>query len=135
MMAEHDNVQVVQQGYAAFGQGDIPGVLALCTDDIEWVQEGPAELPWSGTFHGQEEVGGFFRTLGENVTFTQFEPYEFIAQGDRVVGLVHTAGTVTPSGGQFTTEDAHLFTIRGGKLARFQLYTDTQALTAAYRGE
>jgi uncharacterized protein len=28
--------EVVQQAYAAFGRGDVEGILAMCTDDIEW---------------------------------------------------------------------------------------------------
>jgi uncharacterized protein len=40
-MSERTNTDVVQQGYEAFGRGDIPAVLDLLTDDVEWIQQGP----------------------------------------------------------------------------------------------
>jgi ketosteroid isomerase-like protein len=133
-MAEQENVQAAQQGYAAFGRGDIAGVLDICTDDVEWTQPGPADLPATGTYHGKQEVGDFFRRLAETVGFTRFEPHRFIAQGDDVVALVHIAGTATATGKSFTSEDAHLFTFRDGKLAQFRTHTDTEAQAAAVRG-
>lgn len=133
-MAAQDNVQTAQEGYAAFGRGDIAGVLDICTDDVEWIQPGPADMGAAGTFHGKQEVGDFFRRLNETLHFTRFEPYRFIAQGDDVIALLHIAATAQGTGQAFTTEDAHLFRFRDGKLARFVVYTDTQAQTAAIRG-
>src|SRR5215212_6249802 len=41
-MSERTNTDVLQQGYEAFGRGDIPAVLDLLTDDVEWIQQGPS---------------------------------------------------------------------------------------------
>ena len=35
-MSTQENVQVVKDGYAAFSRGDIPGLLALLAEDVEW---------------------------------------------------------------------------------------------------
>jgi ketosteroid isomerase-like protein len=35
------NVDVVQQGYEAFGRGDIPALLESLTDDVEWILQAP----------------------------------------------------------------------------------------------
>ena len=133
-MAEQENTRAVQEAYAAFGRGDIAGVLAACADDVEWVQPGPADLPASGTYRGKEQVADFFRRIAETVTFTRFEPYAFVAQGDRVVALLHVAATANATGRAFTSEDAHLFEFRDGKVARFLVHTDTEAQAAAVRG-
>ena len=50
------NVDVVQQAYEAFGRGDIPGVLELLTDDVEWTMQGPSMIPFAGTFRGREGI-------------------------------------------------------------------------------
>jgi ketosteroid isomerase-like protein len=133
-MAEQDNVRAAQEGYAAFGRGDITGVLAICADDVEWVQPGPADVPAAGTYRGKEAVGSFFQRLTETVTFTRFEPHAFIAQGNDVVALVHVGGTANATGQAFVTEDAHLFQFRDGKLATFRVHTDTEAQATAIRG-
>jgi uncharacterized protein len=87
-MSEQANIQTAQNGYAAFGRGDIPAILELLSDDIEWVDPGPSEVPTAGTHQGKEAVLAWFVTLGENLDFQVFEPREFIAQGDKVVSIV-----------------------------------------------
>jgi uncharacterized protein len=100
-MSEAENTQTAKDAYAAFGRGDIPAVLGVMTDDIEWVFPGPADvLPNAGTFTGREAVGAWFGTLDANLEFQVFEPREFIAQGDKLVALVHIENTVRSSGGR-----------------------------------
>jgi ketosteroid isomerase-like protein len=84
-MSDRTNADVVQRGYEAFGRGDIPAFLELLTDDVEWIQQGPPVIPFAGTRHGHEGVMEYFSLLGETLEFEQFEPREFVAQGDTVV--------------------------------------------------
>src|SRR5687767_1077144 len=86
-MSEQENVQTVQAIYAAFGRGDIPGVLDALTDDIEWWIDGPPEIPYAGTQHGREAVAQNFVRLNDTVSFESFAPEEFIAQGNQVVAI------------------------------------------------
>ena len=55
-MSDQTNVAVLQQGYEAFGHGDIPAVLELLTDDVEWTMQGPSVIPFAGTFRGREGI-------------------------------------------------------------------------------
>ena len=64
-MGERTNADVVQQNYAAVGRGDIPALLELLTDDVEWTLQGPSVIPWAGTRNGRGGVAGFFSLLGE----------------------------------------------------------------------
>ena len=34
---EQENLQTIHQVYAAFGEGDIEGVLGMLTDDVRWI--------------------------------------------------------------------------------------------------
>jgi ketosteroid isomerase-like protein len=38
---EQENLQTIHQIYAAFGEGDIEGVLGMLTDDVRWSTPGP----------------------------------------------------------------------------------------------
>lgn len=92
-MVEQENVQVVQQAFAAFGRGDIPSVLNMLTDDIHWRAYGPSGiLPWAGTFRGPDQVGQFFMALGSTIDFQKFEPQEFIAQDDTAAVVAAVRG-------------------------------------------
>jgi ketosteroid isomerase-like protein len=35
-MSEQENLEVVQRGYKAFTEGDIPTLRNLLADDVEW---------------------------------------------------------------------------------------------------
>ena len=115
-MSDQTNVAVLQQGYEAFGRGDIPAVLELLTDDVEWTMQGPSVIPYAGTFRGREGVAEFFSLLDETIEFEQFEPRKFIGQGDTVVVLGYERDVVKETGRGFEEEWAHVYTLRDGKL-------------------
>ena len=130
-MSDKTNAEVVQQSYAAFGQGDIPALLSLLTDDVEWTLQGPSVIPWAGTHHGHEGVTEFFSLLGETLEFEQFEPREYVAQGDTVVVLGHERSLIKPTGRGFEQEWAHVYTLRDGKIAKHRALENTAAYVAA----
>jgi hypothetical protein len=43
-MSAEENVKTAEEGYAAFGRGDLPAILELLTDDIEWIEPGPPDV-------------------------------------------------------------------------------------------
>ncbi|RJF99310.1 nuclear transport factor 2 family protein [Noviherbaspirillum saxi] len=132
-MNEQQNTQLVQQAYAKFQAGDIPGLLEMCADDIEWELDPNDDVPFSGARHGKEAVREFFSTLDQSQQPLHFEPREFIAQGDKVVALGHYAWNVKSTDRTFESDWAEIFTIRDGKIARFREFADTAAGAAAYR--
>jgi uncharacterized protein len=129
-----ENTRLAQSAYEAFGRGDMPALAEVMADDIEWVNPGDPDIdPNAGTFKGKEAVLGWFGGLASTLDFTTFEPREFIAQDDKVVSLVYAEATVRNTGRAFVNHEAHVWTFRDGKLARFQTYLDTAATAAAHR--
>jgi ketosteroid isomerase-like protein len=126
------NAGVVQETYEAVGRGDIPALLDLLTDDVEWTFQGPSSIPFAGTRRGREGVAEFFSLVGENLEFQEFEPREFVAQGDTVVVLGLERSLVKPTGRAFEQEWAHVYTLRDGKVATFLALEDTAAHVAAF---
>jgi uncharacterized protein len=125
------NIGVVQGGYAAFGRGDIPSLLSMLDDNVEWKTPGAADLPTAGTRRGQAEVAEFFGKVNELFDFEAFEPQSFMADGDRVVVLGTNRYKVKGGSGQSLTEDwCHIFTIKNGKIVSFQEYLDTAPFVA-----
>ena len=132
-MSERDNVEIVKNAYAAFGRGDVGAVVNACAEDVVWIIPGAAHVPVAGTFRGRKGVGDFFRTMGENQTPQQFEPREFVAQGDKVVALGHYSWKMNRTGKTYEGDWAHVFTFRDGQVVRFQEFADTAAEAEAYR--
>ncbi len=131
-MSDQTNLAVVQQAYAAFGRGDIPGVLDLLTDDVVWTLQGPSTIPFAGTRRGREGVAEFFSLVGETLEFEQFEPREFVVQGDMVAVLGYERSLIKPTGRTLEQEWAHVYTLRDGKIAKFRAFEDTAALVVAF---
>jgi uncharacterized protein len=132
-MHEQVNLQVVHQAYAAFGEGDVPGVLAMLTDNVRWSTPGPPDvIPYAGLRTGHEQVAGYFQSFGGAVEVTEFEPQTFFAQEDMVVVLGHYALRVKSTGNAVETDWVHAFTLRDGKIAEFRGYEDSAAIVAAF---
>ena len=132
-MQEAQNTQVVQEAYAAFGRGDVQGILDRLTDDVIWkgVYGAAAHVPTSGERRGKAAVATFFKQVAETMKFSRFEPKEFVATGDKVVALGSYSGT-TSIGKSFESEFSMVFTLRNGKVSHFQEFTDSAAINAAY---
>ena len=126
------NVEVVQETYEAVGRGDIPALLDVLTDDVEWTFQGPSVIPFAGTRRGREGVAEFFSLVGRNLEFERFEPREFVAQGDTVVVLGFERSRIKPTGRTFEQEWAHVYKLRDGKVAEFLALEDTAAHAVAF---
>jgi len=133
-MSEQDNLQIVKEAYASFKRGDIPAILNMLSDDVVWFLPGQADLvPVAGMRRGREQVGQFFSVLGENQEAEQFEPQEFVAQGEKVVVLGQYRWRIKSTGREYASDWVHVFTLRDGKVAGFKEYFDTGACADAYR--
>jgi len=132
-MQEAQNTKVVQEAYAAFGRGDVQGILDRVDDSIVWkgVYGAGPHVPTAGERRGKAQVGEFFKQVAASVTFSRFEPKEFVASGDKVVALGHYTAT-TSVGKAFDSDFAMVFTLRNGKVTEFQEFTDSAAVNAAY---
>lgn len=127
-MSKH--IQSVQAIYAAFGRGDVPGVLAQLGEDIAWeYQPTSTDVPWLAPRRGRADVGGFFEVLMQEVEIKKFEPTAILAGDMRVIALINFEGTVRRTGRTIIeVDEAHVWTFDGsGKVARFRHCTDTHA--------
>ena len=133
-MQEAQNTKVVQDAYAAFGRGDIPTLLGYMTDDIHWqpVIGTGRHVPFSGERKGKASVAEFFKQVAESEDFQQFEPREFVAQGDKVVTIGHYRAVTKATGKSFESDFVMVFTLRGGKVATFREFTDSAGINAAF---
>ncbi len=126
------NVDVVQETYEAVSRGDIPALLELLTDDVEWTLQGPSVIPFAGNRRGREGVAEFFSLVGETLEFEQFELREFVAQGETVVVLGFERSLVKPTGRMFEQEWARVYALKDGKVAKFLALEDTAAHVVAF---
>lgn len=133
-MSTEENSQLVIELYTAFGQGNVPAILDLLDQDVDWYFVGrPDDIPFAGRRHGHDAMVDFFTTIDQTVTVIEFGPREIMAFDDKVLVLGHERVKVRATDRVFETDWAHLYTIQGGKIIRLREYYDTATLAEAFR--
>ncbi|HEY8559305.1 MAG TPA: nuclear transport factor 2 family protein [Pyrinomonadaceae bacterium] len=128
-----DNVQIIQDCYDNFGEGNIAGILAKCTEKVDWTIPEIENATFGGNRQGRDEVSEFFSRMDAEEEVLTFEPKEFIAQGDRVVALGKYAAQVRETGRIYETDWVHVFTVKDGKITSFQEFFDNAAASRAFQ--
>jgi len=119
------NKEIVRAAYDSFASGDVPAVLALMDPNIEWTEAEGWPL-YDGTFVGpQAIVDGVFLRLGEIGDNFSVNLDQLVADGDTVVALGTYTWNRKDSGEPAEVKMAHVWTLDGGKLLRFQQHVDT----------
>lgn len=118
------SVEVVKRAYAAFADGDVPAVLAVFADDIEWHEaEG---MLYGGVYRGGEAVvQNVFGPISQDVEGFAVTPEEFMAAGDTVAVVVSYTGTGKATGKPLDLPVVHVWDIQDGKAVRFRQFADT----------
>jgi uncharacterized protein len=122
---------IVRRFYDALSRGDVAAVLALLDPEVEWTEA--ERFPYyGGTWRGpQAVVENLLVPLSNDWDGFSAKIHEFITEGDRVVSLGTYSGTFKKTGRSFSAAFAHVWTVRGDKLARFNMHTDTAKVLEA----
>lgn len=124
-MAEQKNIHIVQQLLAALRQGDIPGVLDKLADDVRWRAWGLVErLPDLETLYGKGQVAEFLAKLNSVWQFQEFEPQEFVAQGEQVLVLGQANQTSRSKDQPNRLDWVMVFRLYQGKIIYYQYCDD-----------
>lgn len=124
----------VQQIYTWFGEGNIPAILDMLTENVLWKHAGDHNvIPFAGTFHGKAGALDFFQKLGGSYQITEFEPHNFSENGLIVTNDVHVSGTVisTEKTARLTSHFTWMFN-EEGKVFSWEMTGDTHELDMAF---
>lgn len=120
------NTHAVIAVYEKFGQGDIPGVLAMCADNVMFDIQDRMFDAKARMFNGKAAVGQFFQELGGKFQYTKFVPTRFVADGDDVFALIDAEYILTSTGQKYASNYTHHFKVVNGKITYFRGLDDFQ---------
>ena len=129
-MSTEKNIQIVKDFFAAIGSHNEHDLLALVSEDIEWIIPGEG-WPLAGTYRGHAELAAVLKKASNEVDTKYPKPPEFVAQGERVLVIGVATGKIKATNKPFRDEWVFDITVRDGKIARIKEYIDTQALARA----
>ena len=78
--------KIVEEMFSAFSSGDVEKFVATVSEDTVWIYHGTQIIP-AGTFEKKEGVRGFFTNIMERTEIINFEPLQYIVEGNMVVVL------------------------------------------------
>jgi ketosteroid isomerase-like protein len=127
-----ENVAFVKGIYQAFAAGDVPAVLAAMSPDIEWNEAENFPYADGNPYRGPDAVlNGVFARIGGDWDGFAVAPEQFHDAGDTVVMTGRYTGIWKATGKAMNPQVAHIWTLEGGKVVRFQQLVDTLAVARA----
>ena len=125
-------IEVAKKLYAEFGAGNLPGVLALLSDNVSWELIGPTSIPYFGNYSGPKGVAEFFSKLFEMEDIQKFEAKKFLADGSSVIVLGSEECCAKSSGKKFCVEWVHIIEVLDSKIVLWREIIDTHPIVEAY---
>lgn len=125
-----DNKALIRSLYEAFGRGEAETVLGAMADDIEWREAETQPYASGNPYDSPARVGNevFGRIMSDFDEFT-VTPSLLVADDDTVVATGRYTARHSESGKSLDAQFAHVWTVRDGKVTRFQQYTDTAQMS------
>ena len=120
------NGDIVKGIYTAFAKGDVPTVLGLFDNGIVWNEAEGYRFAAGNPYIGPNAIlQNVFMALVTQLDGFAVTPSNVIDGGDHVAVEGRYTGTVKATGTPLNAQFMHVFELRGGKIVRFQQYTDT----------
>jgi uncharacterized protein len=120
------NIATLEKLYDAINSADLEAILRLQAEDVEW--HGPQAFPdLTGPHRGHDGVRAYTGSITDAWREFTVLPERFFDLGDRVLVLTRERGRGRASGIEVPSRPtAHLWTIRDGRVVRFQVYWDRE---------
>ncbi|MDQ6437500.1 nuclear transport factor 2 family protein [Mesorhizobium sp. LHD-90] len=126
------NYEAIKAHYQGSDRKDLAAMMAPITDRTAWTEM--AGFPYAGTYVGADAiVDGVFRRIGE-----EWDGYTFMLErlvdGDAtIVGIGTYSGIFRKNGKRMSARVVHVWDMDGGKVVRFEQFTDTKLVADATR--
>lgn len=130
------NLQVVQDLFKFYGQGNIQGFMSLLDPNIEWIEPGDqADIPYSGVFKGMAGIGQMMGIIQKSVKMKSFAATSFCVNDDTntVTAMGNNEAEVIATGKSYQTDWVYAFSLVNGKVTRIQVYMDTLTMAKAFK--
>lgn len=125
--------ETIQEFFARFGAGDLPALLELFTEEVDWNVPGADTVPWTGRRSTKDELTAFFVSAGEEVEATeQFEVDRIVAEGDTGVAIGRFTHVIRRTGKRFSSEFALHIAVVDGRIRLYHMFEDGHAAAEAF---
>jgi ketosteroid isomerase-like protein len=134
MTTSQASTETVKQFFAAFGKGDVEGIVATFAPSatIIAVRAGKQENnePY-GSYDGKEGAREFVANLGRTFDTQAFSVDALIAEGDTAFARGSFTHKVKATGKLYTSDWALTCVVRAGKIVEYRFFEDSASFARA----
>lgn len=120
-------LDVVRELYAAFARGEIDAVVGLLDPAVRWheAEGSPYQRDGAGWVGPDAIVENLFQKMGSDWAHFTVLPEDFHEAGEAVVVQGRYDARHAGTGRALDCQVCHVWTVRAGRIVRFQQYVDT----------
>ncbi len=116
---------VVDKMFSAFSDGDVEKLVETVSEDTVWIYRGTQIIP-PGTFEKKEGVRTFFTNILERTEIINFEPRQFIVEGNMVVVLGNEHQKVKRSGRELKQKWVQIYTVENNLITKMEEFATSE---------
>lgn len=125
-VSSRSNAQRIQSLYDSFASGDVPTVLGSFDPNIVWIEADNINYADRNPYRGPQAIAeGIFMRIGQDWNNFRVNVEQLIDGGENVVALGRYTATNKNTGQPLNAQFVHVWSLRDGKIVRFQQYADT----------
>ncbi|MBO3099846.1 nuclear transport factor 2 family protein [Gelidibacter pelagius] len=116
---------VVENMFSAFSSGDVEKFVATVSDDTVWIYHGTHIIP-AGSFEKKEGVRTFFTNIMERTEIINFEPLQYIVEGNMVVVRGREHQRVKRSGRELKQNWVQIYTVENDLITKMEEFAASE---------
>lgn len=116
---------IVEKMFTAFSSGDADAFVATVSEDTVWVYHGTQIIP-AGTFEKKEGVRTFFTNIMKRTEIINFEPQQYIVEGNMVVVLGKEHQKVKRSGRELKQKWVQIYTVENELITKMEEFATSE---------
>lgn len=117
--------EIVEKMFDAFKSGDADKFLSTVSDDTVWIYHGTQIIP-KGRFEKKAGVRGFYTNIMEKTEIINFEPLQYIVEGNMVVVLGREHQKVKRSGRELKQDWVQIYTVENGLITKMEEFATSE---------
>src|ERR1044072_398653 len=125
-MAESTIRPIVEAFSQASADRDIPRIVAMIDDDVDWLVQGPVDIfPFLGQRRGKDAVLAGYREIAQRLQVTGYQVEKLLVDGDCAAALIRLTSIVRATGKVMSIRTSHFSRFRDGKLIEMRAVIDS----------
>ena len=125
---ETQALATVNRMFAAFGAGDLEKFGETVSEHTLWIYHGTQEIP-KATFEGKEGATPFLRNILTYTEVLNFEPQQFICDGNMVVVIGQEHQKVKRSGKELKQKWVQVYTVEDNLITRMEEFASSEVVS------